>query len=87
MSLFGPVGELYLHSAEQSAMRPWTLLEPGAIVFPLVHSVLPTKEDEFSFLCIPLPKEQLFPSSKPHQVCRVVCWVCLILKFKKHIGQ
>ena len=42
MSLFGPVGELYLHSAEQSAMRPWTLLEPGAIVFPLVHSVLPT---------------------------------------------
>ena len=39
MSLFGPVGELHLHSAEQSAMRPWTLLEPGAIVFPLFHLV------------------------------------------------
>ena len=60
-------------------------LEPGAIVFPLFHSVLPMKEDEFSSLCIPLPKEQLFPSSKPHQACRVVCWVCLILKFKKHL--
>lgn len=53
------------------------LLELGPTVFPLFHSVLPTKEDEFSFLCIPLLLEQVFPSSKPLQACRVVCWVLL----------
>ena len=72
--------------AEQSQpTKLWTLLEPGATVFSLFHSVLPIKKDKFFLSLHSFAQRPTFPPQKPHQACSVVCWVCLILKFKIYL--